>query len=1754
MTPRTSSPVIAYSEQRPAVLEDLTISDDQDEENHTDASNSTDADSDGSESSSANEGYFQTVRKRIKGVLPASWLRFDSEAKPAANNAKRKGISARADSSVIPGRGIAQRRTDGRSGLQSVPIRFDDFSDDDDDDDTQATPVRNVPSISDVHPTQSIGEQGFESDEMEDKAVDGMLPASARKQQVPRKQRKKQAKIRDHFTLPRISSKSGANGRNSSSAHRDQAKGRRRKPTKRRDSPRHPALSVLDMHQEKEDVTVTPPFLKLAKRQARQQQHYGRQSPTRKIVRLATRIDTEDAVSTLTAWKTGQMKQRALPPVARAPSQKRGPPRPGGNVPSLPQLTRRTNAATTSHQQPRIDSRFQPRQAQPPSRGAPPEANGSHERPQKLVGKTRQWQSNTRNRELFRPAQLEADDHRPRFNLTSGKDSLTFYKRAMQLDGQPRAQQQPSFQLQRFLDNLAAPDHAEILPPSADLRKPSDTVQTAQQTTRRLKKVAPRRLSVDTEVFRQPDVVLPVAVSIANPINTDEHAQDGLQGLDTGDGHFSVDFDIRPLAAGTYFHSSTFLGSGDFAKVLALKQRNLNDRAGYITIKIDDQDTQWSVWSEETASWLSSIRCICDDAFRYMATSNDEDASSIESAMGTTTYLLRSLVRYVSSCFHLSDPVDRISFVHRFQRFLEDMTDSVTLRMKEAAEMQRAKVRIHLVDCSLFIICLLYQQLALIRQAPHAAPDPDAVILRLRQMCFLATQELFADGCESLRAFGERWRHHSIRDAGAKDDEVAVKFIVIADMILKDVKVTALTLDTLVAELWRHKLARVQNINQLDMVWYDVASIQPIFALDTAGLCRAVTSNSYRTNCWSIVKALLERTFHLYGVTPESKGVCSAAYLRTIFSRVNLFLTKWEWGSPDAVLATMYDFFAGRGLAHLPRERPGFSPDFLQHLDQQDTNESESTFLTIGQYDLAYHAFLKVLANGLRVVSKEYPESSVKRIAFRFIPNHGRTYRKDQNVRKTDLDSLRNHHDLLCTLHWALPAGSRPRLTYIRDLVEYSTSHLEACRINMEAWRNMAVFIMSSQAQQQETTPLAMWFKEFTGAMVSQFRLARSEAEELLAMSNNKSGSLSYDIVQMNVTSNQTRILETLRGALDGMQRALDGCTVPSSSLRLVTESDLVAVFRLLDAEQSRTFAPVLQVLNLVKKLLNQPNTQSEESQEYGDWDGLFMSQTEKEDSDDEVTAFQPAVHQLLSNCFGADDRFDFDDGLLETLTDVWCTLAARTVQKGNRSWSQYLDDRGTFSWFDLQHTNRQIKYTPLMLAHVLRADRSSLQEHQEVILTRWLVTLVEREATMKFQHRLTSALLNAQTGSPLLHDLPFAIDTRTEQYDVTLAELKSSRIALLSCVLSNMRLAVATGRADLKREYNAMLREMARAMKASYQSLTSNAGDTSAKGSYVAFVQQVVSLLQQHTTDFNSVDAFFTDPSVFPLPSDDPNYIVGRLKSYSPKLGEDRERKKFVILLQTLLSNACGGGTQLTLCAQLVAASLPTTDVTQDDGALRIAILSDILPAYFSLVQTVRGAALLATPLVEAVGVIVDRLRFHVNFEAAPQKIVWAMETAVSALSVVITQLLSESGAASLASEQLAFVTAAYDAAALMLTTVDYAARCGPGKAGLKSLEAMYELTRRHGNTLDTVPTVRLSGLAGYARTNLQELLGQQWRWTPDGFRDSMGRRVAAIDGTTTTWTHRAKESMSSFKTAWEAIVLGLRSEAADGLAEMMI
>jgi hypothetical protein len=410
-----------------------------------------------------------------------------------------------------------------------------------------------------------------------------------------------------------------------------------------------------------------------------------------------------------------------------------------------------------------------------------------------------------------------------------------------------------------------------------------------------------------------------------------------------------------------------------------------------------------------------------------------------------------------------------------------------------------------------------------------------------------------------------------------------------------------------------------------------------------------------------------------------------------------------------------------------------------------------------------------------------------------------------------------------------------------------------------------------------------------------------------------------------------------------------------------------------------------IQKATLVRKESQQS---SEESQDYGDFpdmddmDDLGVQLLEGTSQSVGLDFVQTPLWHLLSNAFGAE--VSPDDNLLMHCVDTWILLADIQVSSGAKSWTYYVDSFSQVSWQQLRRTDQTRKFGPYFLGSLIECDQSAYEQHRHEFVTALLLSLVDRESVLRFQHRLLYAVARKDGNHPLLKNLPFLRDKDSGNWDITADTVRSRRLALISSILSNMRDDLytttsnhSTRTAEVRRSYANMLKDFMTRMKSNYQQLQQGSTVT---GAYVDFVQKIVQFLKQYTGDICAVLPFFTDSVAFPLPATDPTYVVGRLCGYAPKATDTGTAKQLSVFIQTVAQQAAADNQQPYLVHQLVTALCSDEAPAADRMTLRSVLLQGIFPAYLERAFTSNVAFIIARPILQSLGPVLETMLFDLR------------------------------------------------------------------------------------------------------------------------------------------------------------------------------
>ena len=564
--PRKLLPVNISDDEQSSTRSNHTVEDEQSEQPQL---------SDDSVTESQPPSPIQQAQRQIRGVLPASWLSLDRKTQKAKSNKKpgfQRVLSGGGNESL---RGVARRKTSHKSASLSThrhhPIVLSDDENSDSQSDGSAIAMKT--KVATAQTTPDPWEPNFGDDPMstffgeveEDNRIDEIIPTQRKKSTGTRQRRMKgHAKsVTRAVDKHQLHSKSSISHRKVYQPRITQQfkEGRKKQPAFR-----PPRLSILDAYSPAMSFPASvPPFLKVALRTARFRKDKGRQSPTKKYLRLATIKDTEDVDKALGDWRNGRVQPRTS--TGSKQSRKALTDLTGTNqilAPPMHNGPKAVPATVASKDKCRAPVAAKPRKLQQTldqlvarstiSQGHEPKVRKYKFVPSQRQSKTIAYPghvvSSIGPSGRIRPAALEglqSDQERQRTSFQQGLSKIIELSNA-----RPKQQRQslPRKRAPRHLtpeENGSFTDAATI---AGDVNHhPDISSKPAIQT------FSSRRYSDVAEV----DHIYPIHAT----------ARADATGNIVGFDQINVDsttFDIQPLPSGTRLGSNTFVGSGDFQR------------------------------------------------------------------------------------------------------------------------------------------------------------------------------------------------------------------------------------------------------------------------------------------------------------------------------------------------------------------------------------------------------------------------------------------------------------------------------------------------------------------------------------------------------------------------------------------------------------------------------------------------------------------------------------------------------------------------------------------------------------------------------------------------------------------------------------------------------------------------------------------------------------------------------------------------------------------------------------------------------------------------------------------------------------------------------------------------------------------------------------------------------------------------------------------------------------------------------------
>ncbi|KAK8133721.1 hypothetical protein PG984_005733 [Apiospora sp. TS-2023a] len=1448
---------------------DLTIDDDSDSSSSQDGAQDmagSDANDPGNAeaSSSPERAPDLNFRRKIRGVLPASWIRLDQQLSRAPAFKPTQRHSPEASPERPQRKGVAQRRiVSPKPNNMNTPFFFDD-DESDNDNNTTNTILRNNDTVPISHPNGE-GFSVFDDDDvgsvMEDDHIDHMLPTTKRNNTGSTQRPGKRRKIQNPC--------SGQPGARKRQQRITGLLNRHNGLTELEIHP-PPRLSILDVMQ-----SDAPQFVRIAARAAKRRSGKGKASPTNKQISLGTRRDNVDVHDVLRSWERGKIQSRLPDPVHAAEDR---PPR--NDRPLQPSSANKVTVPSRRLPKPH------PQTAAPISRFSRPrtlarqtsidkfvavdhDANLEHasdlenlppgtQKLPKRKGLSRRHDSKV----ATRAAQLEMEEDEP-------QSRYVFDARKKALDALYRKSRRalPAFanaRLERvFSVSSAAPVVSE---PATEVQNRVDTaikdpLTKSRSRIRPRKPARPRPLDTAAARFVHANDPLPdVFETTPEPsISTEKGSK--VIGLGPYGTHYTQHFEIFPLDSGVFFHESTIFGDGRV--LMASDESRLGDLTqlrGHCSISLGDLVLRWGPWEAQTSS---EVGLVFDSILEQIQSSIESTGNRTGTPVQATDFVLKYLQQHVS--FPDKD-AERM-----FAKRMIEVTSGFAERLDSPTEFSASSTRQSIeVLTRLLIISLQILRIC----GKLSLPESLQVEEVLKKVAQQLVKVLLKSDLTDIRSLYDDLQDPRFREHGIRNEHHCVIAWVVSIRVLQEARIPRAGFWDVVAPIMlKPDFDKSVDARLFEKLWHDLFTILPLGEFDNHGVAVSRIRDTMPLEGWTMPQKLLNRVFDAYKGNQQQSASFNS-YCRGVIGRCHYLVEQWGWRKPHAVIGTIFDFFAGQKLAHLRNEEVYRSPQFLEDL-------AGTPSLKLQPEDRCFHIFLKLLALAIQRLRKFFLLKDMKNLIARVLPNHDRQYLRESDVHESDLAALRNHHDLLCTLFWSAPPDLRPSVQAIQKLVVPGSSHKEACLINIRAWNQLARYVVSSRVDRAIYKPFLDWQNDIFKQVLDQYSSVESDIQQqFLRLSKDASKGVSPELMKSVANMNKQAATDVLRCSL---QTTLD---VVRHAPSLNIASLVINIYQLHEvfARFSRTPPDLewatLQVsldtidsyLTSVEKYLGRNNIPIEQAG-FGEDAAMHLDRNVS-------TAFFLMARTIISSTGNNQAPHDIRGGLslVEQVTSVAGRLAAVFLRHGVTRLSRFFTP-GKYGLFEELPSKLSLpsrRYLCLFFTTLVEHNVTNFEDINATPLGVLLDAVAKPSTALAYENRLAYAV--KQHASKYLQDVPIEVGN-TPDYN--------SNRDLFEHIITSLRQALrgagSAQRTILRNEFTKAVKHTMEQVKRDLTALV----DTPEHVHYISFVQAVIHLIK--IQGIYPVEPFFSEFSrEYAPPSQDPSLQTATILSWGLKLEDN--------------------------------------------------------------------------------------------------------------------------------------------------------------------------------------------------------------------------------------------------------------------------
>ncbi|KAK7206878.1 Mus7/MMS22 family-domain-containing protein [Myxozyma melibiosi] len=1269
----------------------------------SDASSSSDLSDESSDDSSELE--LERLKRRVRGVLPPSFLTLANASKPSKAGA-RLLPSQMHPVGEEPRKGVARRKIGySRPREEGVNRNFiGDSSDSDNEVGSRSSSVLPASQRSRNMSTPRRFYDDLESDALEvAEHIDRMAPRTIRTPRStqssvgPRRQRTKSGKKSSGMSRQTTLSRHSKEKRHKKTKHARQSRAYEK---------RLPKIGILDAFltsQESSRSRATPQiddalpsspprFIKIAAREAAKRDGFGRASPSRKTFYFDDSDDNETVTDVLQRWREGTHEgfETASLVFTRGDSSHPTPmSMPDTGIAATPTKTNETGAVPRRRLPPGVIAVVPPppgvvQVMGPPLHPFRRQRPWDYEEVESGEYAVRRRRRNVKIDRVFASGpRLVPEEELRRHNLLPKRSSTD----------KPRERQSKKQTMLKPQQRLKGSDH----PPSF--------INLADDVEDDIPHFNDEPVSAPAPSVQRPATSSQVSIR-SNDLQPDKERL--ISEFNFPVLNFSVTFDVFPLQDQTRFALSTFVGQGGLDNTLNMAPACENFDAIRPTEFYFTAGGLVLIWQNVSASVLSEIESGYRTILDWALSEQHSTSQLTEEQYGQAYEFCGFLARYIRNNLVHESYDSIIRFAAVIKRQTVHVSDLFTQFHGRTPTFSRLSFYM-LVFQLLFIyeICAMLQ--SNLDDYSHLSLDREFVNIGR-----LLVQVMLKYGMKDLYQFLRTYRSR----LGLRIDRDAY-FIEVWIMTINVIDSASALQGTTIPSFWEllysfldaKSLGDAFNVDKYEKVWYATFSICPLYQFDSKGISDVELS---RAN-WTAIETMVGRLLSIPRESTTSREFGS--YCHASFARCLTLSLTWRWFGSKALATMMYRFFAVRKLENLESETSTGFPDFL--LDKDHT-------LELSMSDTVFHIFLKYLAKLIRDTGER---SDAKKVLPSLVglvtPLNGRLYPRTMELKVSDLEALENNYSLLLTLFWAAPPYLRPPIGHLRDVIILGRSHAQARILSVKAWYYLTRLQLGSDGA-CDLSETGEWYAD----------LLRYSLEDYLQLEDVVSG---ISIEESKRRRANIRAYEALlKDSLKYVRMLVCAHNLIRTAEQAIGVLKYANIGELFNNGLSLPGKVLTEALQIVKDFVSladriiqsplPPHVDEDSPDSYLD-DGLAQYILEEENrqfQDEKREKLAQAVldlvfnqlHQLLSNLVGVtrdnetESMAQTEEALMVCAIETWAVVAKFVISARFKDWSYFLEGRGAWSWF--ANTRRKSAYEKVWMEQFDRLRGLQLRELEE--------------------------------------------------------------------------------------------------------------------------------------------------------------------------------------------------------------------------------------------------------------------------------------------------------------------------------------------------------------------------------------------------------------------------------------------------------